>query len=319
MLVHHHIYIVGMSFIPTDYMFSKEEAFKAIMICFSDTKKTYLSYGDFHFLLHRKGKIGITAPKEKKESYKKWEKDFHFRSSTIDWPWRKFLFESSRFKEITTALMEEGKLNKTLVKNKPCYFLPEKSETACISQIRQQKTIENCSVFNSHLSTNLESTTWYYGCPIRYPPNYLNLKTHTFETELNKLANKFRRSSIEFMSIMQDLTSFMIKDLISEIEKGLFTVKDKKLAFLYLDQFFSIDGKNDFVWEGDGEILEYLPTHYIVNSKVSELLYHIAKFDRFWASKLITIEPHPTIKQLKKSNKDIIETQKIISQYIKKY
>ena len=70
---------------------TKDEFEKAIKICFSYTKKEYLSYGDFYFLLNKDGRIGQTVLNEKKKLYEQWEKDLHFKSSTINYPYRKFI------------------------------------------------------------------------------------------------------------------------------------------------------------------------------------------------------------------------------------
>lgn len=309
-----------MSFIHTNYMFSKKEAFKAMMICFDDTKKTYLSYGDFHFLLHKNGKIGQTTPREKKKMYQQWQKQLKATFVHTGWPYpyRKFVFESSRFKEITDALVKDKKLKKVRIKKKPCYCLYEKIDMGgSISQIRQQKIIDDCSVFNMHntFAHHLIKIT-YYGVPIAHPPTYRNLKTYKFVTKLDKLVNKFEKPAIEFMSIMRELTTFIINDIIDEIKNGFFEEIDKKLAFLYLEQFYSSNEKTDFIWTGEGKILEYLPKKYIIDSKVSDLLHYFVEFESFWVSKLIVIDPAPEIKQLRKSRKDLLKTKKTIKQYL---
>jgi len=318
---------------------TKDEFEKAIKICFSYTKKEYLSYGDFYFLLNKDGRIGQTVLNEKKKLYEQWEKDLHFKSSTINYPYRKFIFESSRFKEVADSLINDKKLKKTKVKNRPCYYLPQKTELPEIFRIQQQKLIEDISN-NIKINSGKYCLIAYYGLPGLYP-NYTP-DAILINNKLGRLTKKLEKNAIEFMDIMNDLTIYKLIEIIDKIIKGSFKDKDKKLAFLYLQQFFNqrkyevlqfyrkIEGTNvnlidnlsnkfktmEFKWSGDGETLEYLPKKYCLDSELSHLLYSFKKYEKFWLSKLIVVEPRPQPKQLQKSGKKLIVIEEKIKQYL---
>jgi hypothetical protein len=318
---------------------TKDEFEKAMKICFSYTKEPYLSYGDFHFLLHTDGKIGQTLLSEKKKIYEQWDKDLHLQSNTIDYPYRKFIFESSRFKEVTNALIKDKKLKKAIVNNRPCYYLPKETELPEIFRIQHQKLIEDIST-NIQIDSRKSCLIAYYGLPRLYP-NYTP-EAISIDTKLKKLTNKLEKNAIEFMNLMCDLTIYKLTEIINQIKDGSFKEKDKKLAFLYLEQFYNTKYKSslqtlskmngmdidlinelssklktmEFRWSGDGKILEYPPKKYCLDSKLSHLLYSFKKYEEFWVSKLVIIEARPQPKQLQKSGEKLLIIKEKIKQYL---
>jgi len=289
----------------------KNEFEKAMKICFSYTKKEYLSYGDFEFLLNKKGRIGQTVPIEKKKLYKQWEKDLHFKSSNIDYPYRKFEFMSSRFKEVANSLINDKKLKKTKIGKKPYYFLPKQVERSEILRIEHQNVV-------SDISNNLElggkrCSISFYGTPRLYY-NIASPQVLKIRKKFQKLGINFEKLTDQYLELICEISSLKLKEIFEEIKSFNCKEKDKKLAFLFLftkdmnekalerldqkisDSLLNFIGKNVpfeslFRWTGDGQILEYIPNQYILPTELSKMLHSYLKTEQFWKSKLIVINP----------------------------
>jgi hypothetical protein len=296
----------------TDEKLTIEKFYNSMLICFNETEMKYLSYGDFEFLLYKKGKIGRTTSKNKKELYTSWNKKFNLCGNTVKYPYRKFDFTSSRFKEITSSLIKDKKLIKELVGNRSRYRLSNKIRKQSIWNIRHLEIIRSTSddFIGGH------SNVFFYGLP-RFVTSYPEKQYK----QLKKLLNSLRKDSKKIIDIIVEMTSIEIKKLFNIIKSSPFDKYDKKLAFIYIKQNFTqsenwdfdkilysnIIETKDFKWVGDGATLEYIPKNYIIDSKLSELLLVFQKKRQFFIDKLIVIEPLPETKHFNKFLKNCKE------------
>ncbi len=287
---------------------NKKQAWDVIKLCFAETNEKYLSYADFKFLLHPKSQIGTTIPKEKKELYKKWEKQFHFNSDTIQYPFKRFYFTSGRFTaEIANSLIKEGKLKKTVRKGKPVYFLPIKQDLYDIIRIRHKAVIDNTlpdEIWGGELVAcyGIPKTLW--NLPGDDKDKYrINKKLHRIENQLIKNSEKFA-------DVIAEIAAIKLQEIFKKIEKGNFKNKDKKIAYMFIDKIFGIEidlsklfdmgiiETSQFKWVGDGTSLEYIIKEgkkYNLNEELSKLLYEFQKKELYWHKKysLIVLKPYP--------------------------
>lgn len=255
-----------------------------IIFSFVVTKERYLSHSDFKFLLLRN--TYKTIPKninsEKKERWENWQKVFTVNiPGFIRWhpPFKQFDHETQLTRALDDLIKEGILLKDKLLKNyciSPSTYL--KYYNIKTKDIQKIKLCDNFTIFN------IDNLTFYGIVPL-FDLNYDSSDKEICREldSINKTVNMFIKkiSELEKIFYILDVQQSILraKVILNNIIKTKYKKKDKRLGFLYLNNYLENHKikQPDFDWieREKNSILKYNPENYELDK---ELSYKITSF-----------------------------------------